>query len=122
MKASEPRGLGYLLEPIAPPIIWISYFMIVYLVAEAGCAMDLMGDVQTGIQGVNVITIVATLLSAGAIGFFTLRSWRRFKRADNEGSSPSQDRSLALMGVLSGTFFIVASLYVGLPALVMAPC
>lgn len=122
MKASEPPGLGYLLEPIAPPIIWISYFMVVYLIAEAGCAIEMGGELLLGLQRVNVITIVATLLSTGAISFFTLRSFRRFRRADREATSASQDRSLGLMGVLSGTFFILASLYVGVPALVMAPC
>ena len=122
MKTSESPGLGYLLEPIAPPIIWISYFMVVYLVAEAGCAMEMPGGGVLGLQGVNVITIVATLASIVVIGFFTLRSWRRLTLADSEAASASQDRSLGLMGVLSGAFFIVASIYVGVPALVMAPC
>lgn len=122
MKTSESPRLNYLLEPVAPPIIWIIYFMAVYLIAEAGCAMEMLDDGLLGLQGVNAITIVATVASVGAIGFFTVRSWKRLRRADRESDSANQDRSLGLMGVLSGAFFIVASIYVGVPALVIAPC
>lgn len=122
MEPPRKPGFGYLWEPIAPAVIWIGYFMIVYLIAEAACAMAITTGEVLGLSGVGAATIVATIASIGAIGYYTVRSWRRFKGASGESALAHQDKSLGLIGVLSGFFFIVASVYVGVPALVMAPC
>lgn len=95
---------------LAGPVIWYLYFWVVYLVAEAGCAADaqvLVTWVTLGLTGVTLL----------AITYHALRSARESTETENDDI-----RSLVRAGLLMGGFFLVASLFVGVPALVLQPC
>ena len=113
------------------PVIWISHFMLVYLVAEAGCTGG-----GPGLRAINppvprAVTLIATAVAAaGCLGF---ASWahRRWVAArpgvatgdagEVSGSAEERDRTatLAFAGFLLALFSFVAVLFVGVPAFVL---
>lgn len=121
MRARQ-RGPRYVVEPLAPPVIWIVYFMVVYLFAEGACVMGWATKRWAGLPGVSAVTVLVTLLACASIAYFTFRSWHRWRDGGAEQATGSQTRSLGLMGFLSGLLFLLATLSVGLPALLMRPC
>lgn len=90
---------------LAGPVIWYLYFWVVYLAAEAGCTANSGAVVTWTTIGLTGATMVA-------IGYYTLRA----RRPDDDGSP------LLKAGVLLGVFFVIATLFVGVPALVLQPC
>lgn len=122
MRPARRLGPGYLVEPLAPPVIWIAYFMVVYLFAEAACAAGWSGIEALGLSGVSLVTIAVTIGTAALIGYFTWRSWRRWQNPAAGSAMERQTRSLGLIGFLSGLLFMVATIAVGLPAMVLQPC
>ena len=99
---------------LAGPVIWYAYFWVVYLTAEAGCEAE-VGTV------VVWVTVVLTGITSVTIAFYTWRSLRDTASAKvtaNDGNI----RSLVRAGFLLGGFFVAASLFVGVPALVVGPC
>lgn len=123
----EPRrgkktpGWSYLLVPFAPPILWIVYFMVVYLYAEAGCVFGWDRPSWLGLHGVAVVTVVATIVSLVVIGYYTSSSWRRFRRPDDDDEM-EMTRALGLLGLILGLIFIPATIAVGLFAVTVPTC
>lgn len=92
------------------PAIWISHFMAVYLVAEAGCeGLGLTEDV------VVVFAVVATAVAAMACGFLA----RVAQRRRSVGQEWKLD--LASGGFLLAIGSVMGVLAVGAPALVLTP-
>jgi len=96
---------------LAGPVIWISHFWVVYLWAEAAC--DRPWD-----SAVVVVTVAATLVAIGAIVGFGIKASRSYTAADDG----DHRRLLYLYGVLLAGLSVVATLFVGLPALFLDPC
>lgn len=118
------------------PVIWFAHFMLVYLVAEAGCTGDGPGlrwfDPPVPIITTLVATVVAVALCGLAAGW-AYRWWRASSRELRESPDDPQsmsgefddDRrqgSLAFAGLLLSVFSAVAVLFTGAPALVLGPC
>jgi hypothetical protein len=103
-QAFSPRWVWLFL---AGPVIWYFYFWIVYLAAEAGCVAD------TGAL-VTWVTVGMTGATMVAIAYYT---WRAARDAGGQSSRP-----LVKVGYVMGGFFLVATLFVGVPALVLQPC
>ena len=97
---------------LAGPVIWISHFWVVYLWAEAAC--DRPWD-----SAVVLVTVAATVVAIGAIVGFGIRASRSYTAADDDGD---HRRLLYLYGVLLAGLPVVATLFVGLPALFLDPC
>lgn len=97
---------------LAGPILWYLYFWVAYLAAEAGCTVD-SGAVVTW------VTIGLTGATLVAIAYYTWRAERARRSRDAEGGNIS---SLIRAGFLLGAFFVLATLFVGVPALVLQPC
>lgn len=96
---------------MAGPVIWYGYFWVAYLAAETGCAAE-VPDLVTW------TTIALTGAALGLIGYYTWRATRSPQPEDGEDSGGSLIRAGFLMGVI----FVVATVFVGLPALVLQPC
>ena len=111
------------------PVLWFAHFVVVYLVAEAGCTGDGPGlrafnpPVPTG------VTLAATAVAAA--GCLLLAAWGRRRwiaagqgvgAADHPGGLAESDAeqdgggALAQASVLLSLFSFVAVLFVGLPA------
>lgn len=112
------------------PVIWFLHFMVVYLVAEAGCTGG-----GPGLRAFNppvpaAVTLVATAVAAvGCLAFaaWARRRWiaaRHGTAADDPGvlsgdhEEYERGGSLAFAGLLLALFSFVSVLFVGLPALV----
>ena len=101
------------------PVTWITHFMLVYLVVEAGCSGDGHGfdafDPPVPAGTTLAATGVAVLVCAG----FAVWSYRRWREATS-GPADLQEagRVMAFAGLLLALFSAVAVLFVGLPALV----
>jgi len=115
---------------LAGPVTWFVHFMVVYLIAEAGCTGG-----GPGLDALNppvpaaatlVATAVAALvcLASSRAGYRRWRTSQRGVAADQAaglaGSLPERDRggALAFAGLLLSLFSFVSVLFVGFPALV----
>lgn len=94
---------------LAGPLLWYLYFWIVYLAAEVGCAAGAGGLVTWVTIGMSVATIVA-------IAYYTLKAARGFAEGGGD------ERPLVRAGYLLGGLFLVATLFVGVPAMALQPC
>lgn len=116
--ASLRGGDMPLLTAAVPAIVWIVHFMVVYLYGEAACALGWSEPSLWGRHGVAWVTLAATAVAVGAIGYSTRRSWVRYRTARDGETS----RSMGLVGLVNGPLFIVATLAVGLSALWVSAC
>jgi heme/copper-type cytochrome/quinol oxidase subunit 2 len=115
---------------LAGPSIWMAHFMVVYLLVEALCAANPEADLRS-VPIVSLVTLLATVVAVAGAAVTTVLAYRRWRRAGTaltedggqrrEGSA-EHDTELALAGFLLGTLFIVAMLFVGLPAAALRPC
>lgn len=111
---------------LAGPAIWFAHFMAVYLLAEAACAAGGLDAEVLGLSALSLVTLVATALAAAAslvLAGVALRRWR--SRTDDPAdwlAGDDRNAGLALAGSILGALFVVAILFVGLPAAFLEPC
>ncbi len=126
--SGDPRARRTLALFLAGPLIWTAHFLIVYLVAEAGCTGDGPGLNLLDPPVPTVATLAATAVAALACLATARGGYRRWRadqheRADGAGlEPPDRGGALAFTGFLLSLLGFVAVLFVGLPALVLHPC
>lgn len=113
------------------PLTWLTHFMVVYLVVEAGCSGAGPGLSLFGPPVPAAVTLAATAVATLAcLGFaaWAFRWWRASREgpaadeaAELSGGYQERNRggSLAFAGLLLSLLSVVAVLFVGLPALVL---
>ena len=111
---------------LAGPVIWLTHFAVVYLVAEAGCHGDGQGLDLFDPPVPVVVTLVATLLAATACLAVAYRSWSRIPRgpagtAATDPAAHERQRVLSTVGGLLALLSAVGVLVVAAPA-VWLPC
>ena len=115
------------------PVTALAHFMLVYLVAEAGCTGDGPGLRAFDPPVPDVVTLATTALAGAAcLGFaaWNLSRWRGRRRdeTDEPGDrsddleAPDPGGSLALAGLLLASLSFAMVLLVGLPALFLPTC
>lgn len=112
---------------VGGPIVWFTHFMVVYLVAEAGCTGDGPGLRMFDPPVPTVVTVVATIVAAiacTAIALWGLRWWRRARvEADRTGVSDRRHtQTLVFAGVVLAVFSVAAVVYTALPAFALWSC
>ena len=119
---------------VSGPVIWSVHFMLVYLVAEAGCSGDGPGLRLFDPPVPKAVTLAATAAAAAAAlgcAMWWYRRWRASEHeavadeaADLAGDHAGEDRggTLAFPGFLLSLLSVVTILFVGLPALVLPSC
>ncbi len=117
---------------LAGPLLWFAHFMVVYLVAEAGCTGDGPGLDAFDPPVSGVVTFVATGAAAVAClacARWAYRRWRTGTEVHEEGESPAARRTLdehvramSFAGFLLALLSFVAILFVGFPALFLPSC
>ena len=122
------------LEFLAGPLIWFAHFMVVYLVAEAGCTGSGVGLAVFAPPVPTVVTLAATAVAVAACLWAGLWAYRRARvraGAPSDGGSGGASRlgheidpggALAYAGFLLSALSAVTVLFVGLPALVLPAC
>ena len=123
-----------LLMFVSGPIIWSVHFMLVYLVAEAGCSGDGPGLRLFDPPVPKAFTLAATAAAAAAALGCATWWYRRWRASEHEpdadaAADPAGDRTdhhrggtLAFTGFLLSLLSVLTILFVGLPALVLASC
>lgn len=118
------------------PVVWLSHFMLVYLVSEAGCTGDGPGLRLLDPPVPVVTTLASTPVAVALCAFGAVWGWRlwRRSRADvppaADGSAELDGRfdddrrrgALAFVGLLLSAFSVVAVLFTAAPALALGPC
>ena len=111
---------------LAGPLIWSVHFVGVYLLAEAACAEGGDGIEVLGLPVLSIVTLVATGVAVAMASMSTVaahREWRTSTGAPRDWIAGSDTNAgLALAGFLLGLMFVVAILFVGLPAAFLEPC
>lgn len=132
--ASAPSTRLALAMFVAAPTIWFTHFMVVYLVAEAGCTGGGPGLSLLDPPVPAVVTLVATAVAVAGCAWVTwweYREWRGGRRLgarDTPGGPPGgtdldpDEKPLAFAGVLIGLISAVSVLFVGLPAIWLTGC
>lgn len=117
---------------LAGPVIGIGHFMVVYLVAEAGCTGGGPGLRLFGPPVPDIVTLASTAVAALACvasAAWAHRRWRSIgadeghaaggddgeQTADRIGT-PDADAPIAFAGFLLSSVFLVMVLFVGVPA------
>jgi len=130
----DRRGRVIWVALLAGPIIWFVHFMVVYMVAEAGCTGGGPGLEVFRPPAATIVTIVATVVAALACVWAAVWALRRWQaRDDRSGAAMTDDVGadlehgdrnglLAFVGFLLSSLSVVAILMVGLPALVLPAC
>jgi hypothetical protein len=108
---------------LAGPVIAISHFMLVYLVAEAGCTGEGPGLRLFDPPVPDVVTLAAT--ASAAIACLGFAQWALVRwRARTEGAGDSSDDLEAPDpgGFLLSLLAFVTVLLVGLPSIFLSAC
>ncbi len=113
------------------PVVWLIHFMVVYVVAEAGCTGEGPGLRAFDPPVPAVVTLTATAVAAAGCLAFAAWGYRRWI-ASRQGLAPDdapelsgsyreRDRggTMAFASLLLALFSFVAVLFVGLPAVVL---
>lgn len=102
------------------PVTWITHFMVVYLVAEAGCSGDGRGFELFDPPVPAATTLAATGVALLACVGFAVWSYRRWRAAgESPGATGAAEGTMAFIGFLLALFSAVAVVFVGLPALAL---
>lgn len=107
---------------LAGPVIWISHFMLVYLVAEAGCTSGGPGFEVFDPPVTVIVTLVATAVATAACGLFAFWAYRRWQYSRSDPDHDDGRTGMAHAGMLLSLLSIFAILLEGLSALVFTGC
>lgn len=114
-------GRGFIL----PAVIWALYFAVVYSVQGAGCAAAVEAPGPEGFGPLWSVLLILTLVAAAAIaasGIWSWRTWRRTRPLEGRGVVFERSTFLAQGTLLNAALFLVATLWIGLPILMLDPC
>ncbi len=125
---SDRRALWLIL--LASPLVWCLYFSVVYLLAEAGCAINIpwLKFEVAGLPGLSVVVIASTVIASFATLYYggrAMRVWRANKPTVAQSAEPpahERNQFMALAGFLLSALFLASTLLMGVPALVLQPC
>lgn len=131
--ARDRRARSMWLVLLGGPLLWLSHFMIVYLVAEAGCSGDGPGLDLFDPPLPRTVTLLATVLAAAGcvpLAAWALRRWRAAtEETPGQGGDPAARigdgagrGTVPFAGFLLAAFSFIAIVFVGLPALFLPAC
>lgn len=129
---ANPLAADNPISILLAPILWSVYFLAVYVLNSVACTKGFVGLTVLGFGIVPFSVTVATLLTLAAMLALAAVAWARFqpvRDAEDHVHSGDPDlarlarrRFMALAGLLQAGLHILATLYVGLPALLVPEC
>jgi hypothetical protein len=121
----DPRARTTVVALLAGPVILIVHFLVVYLVAEAGCTGDGEGLDIFDPPVPTVATTVATaaaVVAAAASAWWNYRRWRPGTGSKAPANELVDRRPLAFVGFAMSVLTVFTVLLVGVPALLLQAC
>ena len=120
-RTKQDANWALALSPLVGPLSWTVFFIVGYLVAEAGCTVggwaQAGGGLRYGPWHLVVAVAALALLASGVIVWGALRSYRRWRRAveetdDPEANVPFMARAALILNLLF--LLVTATTAVGL--------
>lgn len=116
----DPSTARDWLVMLGGPTIWITHFMVVYLVAEAACVPTASDQYRIFGGSIVAVTVVATVVAAaGCAGLAWVARLRR-RHPDRRGGTGYQS-DMAGAGFLLALGGLIGVLAVGAPAAYLSP-
>ncbi|MEX2495807.1 MAG: hypothetical protein WD448_06950 [Woeseia sp.] len=117
------NAAGFLLAPV----VWFAYFIVIYALQGTGCAVGLDQSSVAGVGTLRLLLLLATLAAVVSIslsGYWSFRSWYRLLHELEEEEKQVQGHSafLAYGALLHAGLFLIATLWIGVPILLMDSC
>lgn len=117
------NGKGFLFVPV----LWFIWFLMIYAVQGAGCALGWDGPRFIGIDALRWVILLITVLELAVIVWFGARSyvaWRnvRERGTDDGGSHLDQSMFLAYAALLNAMLFGLASVWTAFALFAGDPC
>jgi hypothetical protein len=114
------NGWGFLL----PPIVWALYFAANYSVQGAGCALVGEDGSPTVLRVVLASLALATATAILIFGIWSFRCWRELAPREPlfAGDHSGPTAFLAHGTLLNAALFLLATIWVGLPTVLLDPC
>lgn len=111
---------------LTPPVLWALYFVAIYSIHGMVCAGGFEGvliNVATLASVIVLITLIV-FLGQAVVGYWAYRVWRNIaRRPEADERDPLVRASfLTYAALLNAGLFMVATVWVGVPALMLEPC
>ena len=107
---------------VGPPVLWSVHFVFVYSFVSLACLWGWGGVTLLGVGVIGWVVALATILVAAAIAVLGLRAWRETAAPVRDDAPVHRQRFSARLAALISGLFLVSTLLVGLPTLVLPPC
>ncbi len=101
-----------------PPIVWLAYFVLSYLVVALGCSLPAS---EATLRGALAVIAGASLIVIFSAGAESLKSWRSARQERNAGDRQHRT-SLALLALLLCGLALLGTVWGGLNLFMLAPC
>lgn len=118
MKPSAQHPLHLLLGLV----IWSGWFVALYGGLSVGCALAAPNEAAGPMNWLNATLALLTLLTVGLLLFLAGGCWRA--RRDHQAMPSVEQRGPYLAGLSAALYLLsaAATLFIGLPLLILPPC
>lgn len=110
---------------LSGPLAWTVYFVVGYMVAEAGCYVPVLRQSASGL-GLSRLSllVIALALPALAVNLYGVaRTWQRWRALGGGPAEASEvTRFLSLSGLVLNLIFLLAILLIVIPIFFLDPC
>lgn len=129
--SSEPSRAAYFLQDslvgtVSSLLVWAVYFVAAYVFLSIGCASGLSRVRVLGVDAVQLTLLLMTLVALALIAWIavaSVRAGRRTRpRVSAEPRVAERRRFMSRTAVLLAGLAFVATLWMGVSILVLAPC
>lgn len=109
---------------LTPPVLWACYFVLIYSLHGLVC----VGKLESTLISQQSLPVVVTLLSLATMAvhagvcIWAWKLWRRLDRCTDPSEMQQRARFLASVSAANAGLFLVATLWIGLPSLILEPC
>jgi hypothetical protein len=107
---------------VGPPVLCSVHFVFVYSFVSLACLWGWGGVTLLGVGVIEWVVALATILVAAVIAVLGLRAWRETAAPVRDDAPVHRQRFSARLAALISGLFLVSTLLVGLPTLVLPPC
>jgi hypothetical protein len=109
---------------LAGPVIYSVYFIVGYMIAEAGCKTEFLSGTMMGINAVSAVIVVLTGVTALVLLYEVVTSYRHWRRYQNAPESELEVHKpfVWMSGLLLSALFALMTISTGISIFALQPC
>ncbi len=107
---------------LAGPVLYMVYFFVGYMLAEAACAVDFWQSPVLNVPGWILVEIGLTLLTVVSILLAGRQAWHTWQRTQHQAVEESSIRFMAFGTLFFVPLFVFVTLVTGIALIVLQPC